>query len=122
LAAARGTERGPLVREAERDARALGREGAPWSAAVGQLLEAGVATGRGEAGRAAALLREAAGRCDSAGLHLHAAAARRRLGALAVSDEGAALAADADRWMASQGVVRPERMAALLVPLGTETE
>jgi hypothetical protein len=118
LVAARGAEWEALLRAAERDARALGREGAPWAAAQGQLLGAGVAAGRSDVGRAAALLRDAAGLCETAGLHLYAAAARRQLGTLLGGDEGAMLEADADRRMVGQGVVRPERLAALLVPLG----
>jgi hypothetical protein len=53
-------------------------------------------------------------------MRLFAAAARRQLGLLLGGDEGRTLVAGADAGMAGQQVVRPERMAALLVPLGPE--
>jgi hypothetical protein len=105
-----------LVRSARRDARALWHERAPWAQALARLLEAGVAARRGD-GQAAGLLRDAAERCDAAKMRLYAAAARRRLGELTGGEEGRALVAEADKWMAGQGVANPVRMTALLVPL-----
>ncbi len=100
---------------AERDARALWREKVPWAQALAQLLHAGVAARRGGR-RAAELLRDGAERCDAAAMRLFAAAARRRLGELQGGEEGRALIEKADEWMKGQQVVRPDRMAALLVP------
>jgi hypothetical protein len=117
-AAVAGPGRELLLHAAERDARALWREGAPWARALAQLLRAGVAEGRGEEGPAADLLREAAEQCDAVSMRLFAAAARQRLGRQVRGDEGRALVANADAWMTGQQVIRPERMAALLVPHG----
>jgi hypothetical protein len=49
-------------------------------------------------------------------LRLYAAAARRRQGELLGGHKGRQLVAEANSWMAGQGVVRPERMTAMLVP------
>jgi hypothetical protein len=114
-AAAQSADRERLLLAAEFDARALWREGAPWARALAQLVYAGVAIGSREKERGADLLRDAAQRCDDTAMRLFAAAARRQLGALVGGDEGRAMIATADAWMAAQRVVRPERMAALLV-------
>ena len=47
---------------------------------------------------------------------LYAAVARRRLGALLGGDAGRDLVAQADSWMAGQGIVNPSRMTALFAP------
>jgi len=47
---------------------------------------------------------------------LYAAAARRRRGQLLGGDEGAALVAEADSWMAKQDIKNPARMADMLAP------
>jgi serine/threonine protein kinase len=107
---------GPLLHAAERDARLLRRERIPWAGALAQLVRAGVAMGRHDAGGAGQLLEDAAGRLDAAGLRLHAAAARRRLGDLVGGSEGRRLVEQADAWMKGQNIRRPGRMTALLVP------
>jgi hypothetical protein len=95
------------LRIAARDARRLWREKAPWGQAMARLVEAGVASRRREGEQARALLWEGAARCEATGMGLYAASARLLLG-----DK----AAEAAAWMRQQRVVRPERMAALLVP------
>jgi hypothetical protein len=47
---------------------------------------------------------------------LFAAAARRQRGQLLGGADGAALSEQAERWMALQGIVRPEPFAELLAP------
>ncbi len=115
-AAAQVADPGPFLRAAERYARALLRERADWAEALARLVCAGLAAARGDGAGAAELLRDAAARCDATAMRLYAECARRRLGELRGGDEGARLMAEADSWMAGQGVVSPERMAALLVP------
>jgi hypothetical protein len=107
---------GPLWHAAERDARLLRRERVAWAEALAQLVSAGVAMGRHDAGGARQLLEDAAGRLEAAGLRLHAAAARRRLGERVAGDRGHRLVEQADAWMKGQGVRRPDRMTALLAP------
>ena len=101
---------------AERDARLLRRERIAWAEALAQLVRAGVAMGRHDAGAARRLLGDAAVRLDAAGLRLHAAAARRRLGERVGGSQGHRLVEQADAWMKGQNVRRPDRMAALLAP------
>ena len=49
-------------------------------------------------------------------LLLHAAAARRRLGELLGGEKGAALIAQADEWMAGEGIQNPVRMTEVIAP------
>jgi hypothetical protein len=107
---------GRLLHAAERDARLLRRERVAWAEALAQLVSAGVAMGRHRAGGARQLLEDAAGRLEAAGLRLHAAAARRRLGEQVGGSEGHRLVEQADAWMKGQNVRRPDRMTALLAP------
>ena len=115
-AAGAAAEPGPLLRAAERDARLLGRERVAWAKALAQLVRAGIAMRRRDAGGARQLLKEAAGCLEAAGLHLHAAAARRRLGELVADDRGYRLVEEADAWMRGQNIRRPDRMTTLLAP------
>jgi serine/threonine protein kinase len=109
-------EPGPLLSAAERDARLLRRERIAWAEALAQLVRAGVAMGRHDAGGSRQLLEEVVGRLEAAGLRLHAAAARRRLGEQVGGKEGQRLVEQADAWMKGQKVRGPNRMTALLVP------
>jgi hypothetical protein len=114
--AALAAESASLLHAAERDARRLRRERIAWAEALAQLVRAGVAMRRRDAGGARQLLADAAGRLEAAGLCLHAAAARRRLGELVSGSEGRRLVEQADAWMKGQNIRRPDRMAALLAP------
>jgi hypothetical protein len=106
-----------VLRSAAADARALRRERMPWADALGRLLDAGVAWGRGDS-RAAALFGEAAEWSQEADMHLYAAVARRRQGELLGGAEGKAIREEAEAWMAGQGIRNIERMTALLAPAG----
>jgi hypothetical protein len=103
------------LRAAAADARRLRRQRAPWGQALGKLVEAGVAFGRGDAAEAARLLEDAAARLDAVSMRLYAAAARRRLGQLRGA-AGTGLVAEAEAWMRGQKVASPARMTALLAP------
>jgi hypothetical protein len=109
-------ERGPLLYAAQRDARLLWRERIAWAEALAQLVRAGVAMARHDAGGARQLLEDAAVRLEAAGLRLYAAAARRRLGQQIGGSEGHRLVGQAEAWMKGQNVRRPDRMTALLAP------
>lgn len=114
---------GSLTRSAERDARRLEREGLPWAQAHAQLVRAGLALARRDAGAALALLADAARRYQAEGMRLEAAVARRRLGELLPSAQGVDLVREADDWLSEQGVRDPERFAAMLTPgLGGSAE
>jgi hypothetical protein len=119
LAAARaasGGARAGWLRAAEQDRQRIAREHAPWTRGWVDLLGAGIAAVRGDRETAAALAGDAAGRCATSGMSLYAAAARRCLGELRQGDEGHRLIADADAWMAKQGIRDPRRMTAVLAP------
>jgi hypothetical protein len=117
LAAAAGPAADSLQRAAAQDARALRRERVPWAEALGALVEAGVASARGDA-RAAALFGAASERLQAADMHLYAAAARRRQGELLGGAEGQEIRDRAEAAMAEKGVRSPERMTALMAPGG----
>jgi hypothetical protein len=106
----------PYLRQAEDQARRLGRERLPWTDALSRLIVAGVASVRGDADGAARALTAAAEGFEATDMGLFAAASRRQLGRLLGGDEGRALIARADAWMAAQSVRRPDRMAACLAP------
>lgn len=111
LAAARlGEPAAPLLRHAERTARILVRQRLPWADAFAAHLRAGIASIRGDEAASVSLLRRAMEGFDQGGLALYAASARRVLGRLVGGDEGRALVARCDEWMAGQGIRVPEKM------------
>jgi hypothetical protein len=65
---------------------------------------------------AASLLEESEAQLTAAQMGLFAAAARRRRGELTGGETGRGLIASADRQMASQQIVNPSRMTAMLLP------
>ena len=109
-------ERKRFLRSAERDARRIEREGAPWAMPLAVLTRAGVASARSADDEACRLLSKADAEFTRADMALFAAAARRRRGELLGGREGRALIADADAWMAGQEIKNPARMTAMLAP------
>jgi hypothetical protein len=103
------------LRAAAADARRLAREPAPWSQALGKLIEAGVARGRGDVAEASRLLEDSAARLDAVAMCLYAAAARRRQGQRRGAP-GQGRGDQAEAWMRGQKVASPARMTALLAP------
>jgi serine/threonine protein kinase/tetratricopeptide (TPR) repeat protein len=106
----------PLLRAAEASARALEREGLPWSSALAALLRAGLAARRDDRESALALYHDAATRFDAAEMPLHAAASRRRAAQLdETQDESQTLAAS-DEVFKALGVRNPSRFANIYAP------
>ena len=116
LASAATVNPTPLWRAAERDARRLEREQMPWSVPLAQGLRAAVAAARGDRAAAATGLGAAVAGFDAADMGLFGAAARRRQGELLGGEQGRALVARADSWMAGQQIKNPARMAAMHAP------
>jgi hypothetical protein len=112
----RGGKKGVLLDAALADARHIEREKMPWSSGLATLLRAGVAELRGERDRAASLLGRAAAEFDASDMALHAAVARRCLGALDPNGAGRSAGAAARDWMTEQGVRDPVRMTRALAP------
>jgi hypothetical protein len=71
---------------------------------------------RGQTARAAELYAAAAQTLDGVDMSLHAAAARRRCGEILGGSGGTELIVAADELARSRGIIRPERLAALLAP------
>jgi serine/threonine protein kinase len=111
-----GREREDLLRGVEAHARTILREKTRWGDALALLLRAGAAATRGDTERALALLEPAEAGLAGADMALHAAAARRRRGALMGGDAGRVLVSAADAVMTAQGIRNPERMTAVLAP------
>jgi len=105
-----------LVRAAARDARDLRALRLPWTRALARILDAGVALVTGARTEARAQLERARAELESAGMSLHATLAQRRLGELTGGAEGARAVAEADAWLAAQGVRAPARLARLFMP------
>jgi eukaryotic-like serine/threonine-protein kinase len=100
----------------EADAAQLEREALDRAVGFAALARAGAAEARGDRDRAAALYRRAAAGFDADAMRLHAACARRRLGALIGGDLGHELVHAAEVWLASEGVRDPARLARVITP------
>jgi hypothetical protein len=105
-----------LIGEAAAGARRIERERMPWSDPFARLVRAGIAARGGRREEAAAHFAAAAAGFDAVEMGLYAAAARRRHGEHAGGDEGRALVAAADAWMAPRDVKDPARVTAMLAP------
>ncbi len=116
LVAAAGGRRQQRLRAADRDARRLVAERAAYAVPMAQQIRATRAHLEGDRGAAELGLRRAADGFAAADMHLAAAANRWRWGELAGGDAGRARVAAAETWMRDQGIQRPERMVATLVP------
>jgi hypothetical protein len=100
---------------AARCAAACGRFGFPWAENMARVLKAGLARLTGDFGGAITLLKRAREVSHLQGTALYEAAMSRRLGVWMGGVEGRASVAEADLWMAGQGIVDPGRMTAMLL-------
>lgn len=114
-------ERKRLLDIADHAARRIERERADWGSVLSQLLRAGCALLRGRDDHAVQLLRAVELSAQREEMHLHVACTRRRLAEILGGDEGAALFADATRWMTVQGIRNPEAMTRTIVPWNAQT-
>jgi hypothetical protein len=89
----------------------------PGTAAAVQLVRAELAVLHGDLDTAAAGYRAAATHFDAADMALVAEAARWRLGELTAGDDGRALIARATAALRTEGIVRPDRVIAMFVPV-----
>ncbi len=105
-----------LLRDASRHARRIIREDMAWAVGQGRLINAAVAFAAGKPDGAVTELRRAISDFESTGMALHAAAARKRLGGVLGGDEGHALVADADAWMATAGIANVDGVVRMLAP------
>lgn len=112
------TQRSQLLRCALREVRRLEREAIPWAPALAASLRAGAAACVGETERAIEHAEWAALAFERLEMGLHAAAARYQVARLGSSERARSLRSDAETWMGHQGVIRPELIADVLVPIG----
>jgi hypothetical protein len=105
-----------LLPQAELAAAIVEKENMPWANPLARTVRAGIAALLGRRDAAASLLEESEAQLTAAQMGLFAAAARRRRGELTGGETGRGLIASADRQMASQQIVNPSRMTAMLLP------
>jgi hypothetical protein len=105
-----------LIRAAARDIRGLRAMRMPWTDALARLLEASLALVAGDRARGREQLERAHAELAAAGMMFHATLARRGLGELEGGAEGARTLAEADAWLAAEGVGAPGRLARLFMP------
>ena len=104
-----------LRSETEQFSARLAKLQSPWGDALSRLLRAGVMVGLGRRSEAATLLQTAEEILREQGLRLLAAAVLRRRGELD-SVNGAHRIEAADAFMRSENILRPDRMAAMILP------
>jgi hypothetical protein len=108
--------RGRRLREARRAMRELEGFDLPMARASAAHLRAGIAACEGREDAARDALRAALALAEARGTELNAACIRARLASLVGGDEGRALRAASEEWMAAQGVRCPERLVAATLP------
>jgi hypothetical protein len=111
----RSARRG-LADLAARLAADLAKDDLRWSSPLSTALAAGAARLQGRTDRAVELLAQAEDGFLAVDMRLYAAAAQHRRAALVGGEQGRALRDAAERWMDGQGITKPARMAAMLVP------
>lgn len=116
LATSDGGRDAGKLRLAEKLANKLEKVDMSWSKPFATLIRATVAHQRGATAEAATLLSEAIQSFEHAEMHLHATAARRRLGEKLRDERGSQLVAEADAWMTEQKIKNPEAMTRMLAP------
>ena len=116
LASSGGGRDAAKLRLAEKMAKTIEKVEMSWSEPFAILIRATIAQQRGETASALALLSEAIQSFEKAQMHLHAAAARRRLGEKLRDERGSQLVAQANAWMSGQKIKNPEAMTRMLAP------
>ena len=102
-----------LEREASRTARRLERERPEYAKPLAQVVRAALAARAGRRDESIALLTQAVTRLDALEMKLVAAAARFQLGRLLGGTAGREHTQQAEQWMQEQGILRPDRIAAV---------
>lgn len=111
----------PYLKEAEKFATMMGDRTMHYKVAGSLMTRAGIASVSGDKASAIASLQEAEHICKKGSLALLHQASRRARGCLMGGSEGDQLVAEADDHMRRLGVVRPDRIAALLCPIAPES-
>jgi serine/threonine protein kinase len=109
-------DRESMLRSAERDVAKVERERMASYDALSLAIRGAIAAARGDRADALRCLEGAARGLEAEGLALWAAVVRRHHGVLVGGEEGASLVRDADDFMIGQSIVRPDRIAAMMLP------
>jgi eukaryotic-like serine/threonine-protein kinase len=109
-------QRDARIAEARRAARQLDREHMPWTTALAAIVRAAAENAASRREPAIAALRDAIAASEAAGMAMHAAAARCRLGELLGGEEGNALARSAAHAIAAEGIRNVPRWVAIYLP------
>jgi hypothetical protein len=96
--------------------RRLEKEDAAYATALALLFRAALRYDVGDTDDAVGLLNRGEQACLACDMRLFAAAARYRRGRIVGGDQGDELVRSAVSTMSAEGIVKPERIAALLVP------
>jgi hypothetical protein len=94
----------------------LAKDNSAMAMAYVSIIRAAIAHQKGDEETATGGLRDAVRAFDTLQYKMYAAAARRQLGRILGGEEGQALIERADVAMGEEGVVNPERIAAMLAP------
>ncbi len=113
---ARPATRRARIAETRRSASELEEEGMAWTAPLAAIVMALAENAEGNSAAAAAALRVAITGAESAGMSMHATAARYRLGGLVGGEEGAELTRAALAAMTAQTIRNPERWVSIYLP------
>jgi hypothetical protein len=116
LALARQTSGQEWLRWVTGAIRDLEQEAVPWARALAAGLRAGSAACQGKTSEVGSRLQQALQFYEEASMNTYAASTRWALGAVLGGDEGRDLQSKAVTWMRGQGIVEPEKIAALHVP------
>jgi len=113
---ATSSRRRALLAECRQAAACLRREGVAWAVPLAALARAGARSLDGEPEQAAAELEAAATGFSACGMDLYAQVARACRGRVIGGDEGAELVRAGDAALRAGGVLRPDRMTAMMAP------
>jgi len=116
LAAFDETRKATLLGDAAACARAIGNEGVTWSKCFAHMILAGVAWRRDRREECLQHLASAEDEADATGMLLYRAVLRLRRGEIVAGDAGLTLVEQGRDFMASEGIVNIDAMAALLAP------
>jgi serine/threonine protein kinase len=105
-----------LLAQVARYVHKLDAERMPWADAFSQYLQAASARLSGDLERAARGLSGAAAAFENCRMVFYAASSRARLGALLGNEGGRIMIHESEACMRAQGVLRPERVFAMMAP------
>ena len=105
-----------LIAIAEREAKNIERHALPFARPLASMVRAGIAASQGHGDRAVALLGGAAAQFGAIQMDLHRHVALYAVGTASGYTADRIRMAESETWMREQGIVRPEKIAAMMAP------